>query len=124
MTKTATQCNKQVWVVKEDDFFVDQALQNQSIYTLCNGVLSSRGFLEERTAVDGFVSNYIRGLYEIDTNTRKPFLVNAVNFWDIEMYLNGSFVDLTSFDHTSSSMELNTSSTTHPSRGLCRSLLR
>lgn len=106
MTKTATQCNSQGCVIKEEDFFVDQALQNQSIYTLCNGVISSRGFLEERTAVDGFVSNYIRGLYEIDTNTRKPFLVNAVNFWDIEMYLNGSFVDLTSFDHTSYSREL------------------
>ncbi len=91
--------NMDNWTIEEEVFYIDQVMQGQSIYTLCNGYLSSRGFFEERIATEGLVANYIRGLYEKDSATQKPFLVNSANFWDVEIYLNNRFLDLTSVSH-------------------------
>ena len=75
------------WIISEEGFEQDKRKFWETIYTLGNGYLGSRGVLEE-SFENGYPGTYLAGIY--DQTAGQPFeIVNAPNPLRIEVYING-----------------------------------
>ncbi len=75
------------WIISEEGFEQDKRKFWETIYTLGNGYLGSRGVLEE-SFENGYPGTYLAGIY--DQTVGQPFeIVNTPNPLRIEIYING-----------------------------------
>lgn len=86
------------WFVKEEGF--DQHKQSfyETIFTLGNGYMGSRGVLEE-IPYDSYPGTYIAGIYD-KTGSFVTELVNLPNPWEFKITVEGEKLDLVAMDFT------------------------
>ncbi|MFA5384439.1 MAG: hypothetical protein WC364_07210 [Eubacteriales bacterium] len=79
--------SKDDWIISEEGFDKQKTGFWETIFTLGNGYLGSRGVLEE-SFENGYPGNYLAGIY--DQAGSQPFeIVNAPNPLRTEIYING-----------------------------------
>lgn len=97
------------WTVAEDVFLPEFSKVAESVFSLGNEYMGARGFLDERTSAPSLIGNYLNGIYEYGVDaraisykgivTQTHFMVNAVNYFDLTICVNGTKVDMASTPH-------------------------
>ena len=84
------------WLMREDEW--DPAMQNvrESLFTLGNGYISSRGVLEENP-YDSYAGTYIAGIFD-NTGAQVTELVNLPNPLDFKIVCQGEKLDIKGMD--------------------------
>ncbi len=91
------------WKVTETEYKKDFSMVAESVFSLGNEYMGVRGFLEEGTAFPTLNGTYFNGIYEYSDrsecaykgiSTRTHYMVNAVNFTDVKLSVNGKPVDM------------------------------
>lgn len=105
MTKTARKhFLTDPWSVTETDFSADFSEVAESVFSLGNEFMGSRGFIDEGASVPGLRGSYFNGIYEYAVDkastgykgiaTRTHFMVNAANYFDMQIFLEGKKLDM------------------------------
>ncbi|MDE6029818.1 MAG: family 65 glycosyl hydrolase [Clostridiales bacterium] len=94
------------WNITEDLFSPDFSRVAESVFSLGNEYMGSRGYLEEGTTAPSLLGSYLNGVYEYspDTfatgykgiSTKSHFMVNAADYWKMEISVNGKPFDMAS----------------------------
>lgn len=97
------------WIVAEDKFLPEFSKVAESVFSLGNEYMGARGCLDERTTAPSLVGNYLNGIYEyaVDKSataykgiaTQTHFMVNAANYFDMAVYVDGHRVDMATTPH-------------------------
>lgn len=97
------------WIVAEDKFLPEFSKVAESVFSLGNEYMGARGCLEERTTAPSLVGNYLNGIYEyaVDRSataykgiaTQTHFMVNAANYFDMAVHVDGHRVDMATTPH-------------------------
>lgn len=104
------------WLVTETEYDKDFSLVSESIFSLGNEYMGVRGFLDEGTAYPALNGTYFNGIYEYSKKTeggykgiskRTHYMVNAVNFTDLRLSVNGIPVDMSLTPYTDYNRTLN-----------------
>lgn len=96
------------WNIVENDFSTDTNKVAESIFSQGNEYMGCRGFLDENTTAPTLRDAYCNGVYEFAKDksataykgvaTRTHFMINACNFFDVEIYACGERFDMASSD--------------------------
>ena len=107
MAKTArkhfeTDC----WQIIEKDFSPEFSRVSESVFSLGNEYMGARGFIDEGCGFPSLRGTYLNGIYEYASDssataykgiaTRTHFMVNAADFFDTEIMLDGVKLDMAS----------------------------
>ncbi|MFH0926255.1 MAG: glycosyl hydrolase family 65 protein [bacterium] len=84
------------WLIVEKDWAPKQQKINETIFTLGNGYIGSRGVLEEIPATSS-PGTFFAGIYDT-SGSKVPDLVNAPNPVDFRISASGEKFDLTAMD--------------------------
>jgi len=84
------------WFIKEEGFDKRHQSFYETIFTLGNGYMGSRGVLEE-VPYDAYPGTYIAGLYD-KTGSFVTELVNLPNPWDFKIIVGGEKLDIVAMD--------------------------
>ena len=92
------------WKIIEEGFDAKQGRVGESIFSLGNEYMGTRGFFDERYSGDKLLGNYFNGVYEEKPITyfehfkglseRCCFMINANNWVYTRIFLNGEELDL------------------------------
>ncbi|MGN1040327.1 MAG: hypothetical protein ACI4QL_02755, partial [Candidatus Fimimonas sp.] len=92
------------WKVTEREFSKEFSQVAESVFSLGNEFMGSRGFLEEGVSAPTLRGSYFNGVYEYATDknatgykgiaTRTHFMVNGAHYFDLEIVLNGEVLDM------------------------------
>ncbi|MGN1067083.1 MAG: glycoside hydrolase family 65 protein [Candidatus Fimimonas sp.] len=92
------------WKVTEREFSKEFSQVAESVFSLGNEFMGSRGFLEEGVSAPTLRGSYFNGVYEYATDknatgykgiaTRMHFMVNGAHYFDLEIVLNGEVLDM------------------------------
>lgn len=98
------------WSIVEHSINGEFSLVSESIFSLGNEYMGARGFLDEGSSYPTLRDSYCNGVYEfsVDKNntaykgiaTRTHYMVNACNFFDVEIYLDGERLDMAKCTYT------------------------
>lgn len=98
------------WSIVEHSINEEFSLVSESIFSLGNEYMGARGFLDEGSSYPTLRDSYCNGVYEfsVDKNntaykgiaTRTHYMVNACNFFDVEIYLDGERLDMAKCKYT------------------------
>ena len=77
----------QYWVLTKNEFDTDKIKLNETLFTLGNGFLGSRGVLEEGHE-ESYAGTYIAGIYD-SLNNDPAEIVNCPNPLKIEIKIDG-----------------------------------
>lgn len=105
MAKTARRHFKvDKWTVSENTLSAKHPMVAESVFSLGNEYMGARGFLDERISSDTLVGSYLNGVYEYSLDkshsgykgivTRTHYMVNACNYFDMELYVDGVRLDM------------------------------
>lgn len=96
------------WNVTEKNFSSDFSLVAESIFSLGNEYMGSRGNLEEGTSAPTLQGSYLNGVYEYarergetgykGISTQHHFMVNAADYWKLPIEVNGKAFDMATCD--------------------------
>jgi kojibiose phosphorylase len=86
------------WFVKEEGFDKHKQTFYETIFTLGNGYMGTRGVLEE-IPYDAYPGTYIAGVYD-KTGSFVTELVNLPNPWEFKITVGGEKLDLVAMDFT------------------------
>lgn len=105
------------WNVTETEYSKDFSKVAESIFSLGNEYMGARGYLDEDTSCPSLRGNYLNGIYEYakDRNatgykgiaTITHYMVNACNFFDIDIEANGEKLDMGSSKYSDYERTLN-----------------
>lgn len=92
------------WKIIEDGFDPNQSMISESIFSLANEYMGSRGNFEEGYSGKRLLGNYFNGVYEkpktqtgIDykgISKKNHYMVNSPNWADTKIYINDILIDL------------------------------
>lgn len=92
------------WNIVENDFSIDANKVAESVFSQGNEYMGCRGFLDENTTAPTLRDAYCNGVYEFAKDksataykgvaTRTHFMINACNFFDVEIYACGERFDM------------------------------
>ena len=92
------------WNITEDKFSSDFSKVAESIFSLGNEYMGSRGNLEEGTSAPTLQGCYFNGVYEYDRecgetgykgiSTRRHYMINAADYWKLQIVVNGKPFDM------------------------------
>ena len=91
------------WNIAEKDFSTDFSCVAESVFSLGNEYMGSRGYLEEGTTAPSLQGSYLNGIYEYGIpfetgykgiSTKNHFMVNAADYWKLEISVNGKRFDM------------------------------
>ena len=92
------------WNITEEDFSAEFSCVAESIFSLGNEYMGSRGNLEEGTTAPSLQGSYLNGVYEygkdlLETGYRgiskqQHFMVNAADYWKLDISVNGNHFDM------------------------------
>ena len=105
MPKVATRYyNVDPWKIIETGFDESRAVVSESIFSLANEFMGSRGNFEEGYSGKKLIGNYYNGIYEIPDkieqggylgiSKKNHYMVNSPNWSYYEIYVNGNKIDL------------------------------
>lgn len=92
------------WNITEKQFSADFSRVAESIFSLGNEYMGSRGYFEEGTSAPSLQGSYLNGVYEYSADkqetgykgisTKNHFMVNAADYWKLQISLNGKPFDM------------------------------
>lgn len=92
------------WNITERELSAQNAQVAESVFSLGNEYMGARGFLDERTSSASLVGSYLNGVYEYAQDksysgykgvvTQTHYMVNACNYFDLELYVDGVRLDM------------------------------
>lgn len=92
------------WTVAENALSVRHPMVAESVFSLGNEYMGARGFIDERISADSLVGSYLNGIYEYSRDqsysgykgivTKTHYMVNACNYFDLELYVDGVKLDM------------------------------
>ena len=92
------------WNITEKDFSAEFSCVAESIFSLGNEYMGSRGNLEEGTTAPSLQGSYLNGIYEYarergetgykGISTQNHFMVNAADYWKLGISVNGKPFDM------------------------------
>ena len=105
MAKQATRYYKvDPWKIIEEGFDKSRSMVSESIFSLANEYMGSRGNFEEGFSGNTLVGNYFNGLYEVPEkleqggylgiSKKNHYMVNSVNGFYTRIYVDGKLIDL------------------------------
>ena len=105
------------WKIIEDGFHPEFNRISESLFSLGNGLMGGRGNFEEHYSGDSLQGNYLAGIYYPD-KTRVGWwkngypeyfakILNAANWWGMDITINGNRLDLNNMFIESFKRELN-----------------
>jgi maltose phosphorylase len=96
------------WAIIEKGFDPTRSMASESIFSLANEYMGVRGFFDEGYSGNSLIGTYFNGLYELPNkpgnagykgiSKKSHFMVNSVNCFATEIYLNNQLVDLAKGD--------------------------
>jgi trehalose/maltose hydrolase-like predicted phosphorylase len=112
-----------LWGITELSFQQEQIAHYETLFTIGNGYLGTRGTFEEGYPGDS-PATLVHGIYDHAPNTLVPELVNAPNWLELNIHIDGTpFQLITSADdilHPPNGVVLGYERTLHLDRGLLR----
>lgn len=117
MAKQATRYYKvNPWKIIEEGFDKERSMVSESIFSLANEYMGSRGNFEEGFSGNTLVGNYFNGLYEVPDkqeqggylgiSKKNHYMVNSVNGFYTRIYVDGKLIDLNNSDFSNFKREL------------------
>lgn len=105
MAKVATRYYEvDPWKIIEKGFNKERSMVSESIFSLANEYMGSRGNFEEGYSGKTLIGNYFNGLYEVPENIeqggylgiskKNHYMVNSVNAYYTRIYLDNELIDL------------------------------
>lgn len=105
MAKVATRYYEvDPWKIIEKGFNKERSMVSESIFSLANEYMGSRGNFEEGYSGKTLIGNYFNGLYEVPENIeqggylgiskKNHYMVNSVNPFYTRIYLDNELIDL------------------------------
>lgn len=91
------------WNITEKNFSADFSCVAESVFSLGNEYMGSRGNLEEGTSAPSLQGSYLNGVYEYGAvsqtgykgiSTQGHYMVNAADYWKIIISVNGKSFDM------------------------------
>ncbi|VGO21931.1 glycoside hydrolase family 65 protein [Pontiella sulfatireligans] len=92
------------WKIVEEGFHADRSQVSESIFSLGNEFMGSRGSFDEGFSGQTLIGNYLNGVYEEapihhpntykGISTRHTFMVNSLNWFDTQISCDGEILDL------------------------------
>ncbi len=92
------------WNITEKEFSNDFSRVAESIFSLGNEYMGSRGNFEEGTTALSLQGSYFNGVYEYDTDLletgykgisrQRHYMINAADYWKLKIYVNGKPFDM------------------------------
>lgn len=118
MAKTARKhFGGDAWNITERNFSNDFSKVAESIFSQGNEYMGSRGFLDEHNSAPSLRDTYCNGIYEYSVDkgataykgiaTRTHFMVNACNFFDLVINIDGFELDMANCEYTDYERNLN-----------------
>lgn len=105
------------WHITERYFSNDFSKVAESIFSQGNEYMGSRGFLDESNSAPTLRDTYCNGVYEFSVDkgataykgiaTRTHFMVNACNFFDLVINVDGVELDMANSEYTDYERNLN-----------------
>lgn len=98
------------WKIIENGFSEERSLVSESIFSLANEYMGSRGNFEESYSGKTLIGNYFNGIYEIPEkieqggykgiSKKNHYMVNSVNYTSTKIYINNVLIDLHKVKYT------------------------